>query len=238
MAAELLYEGKAKQIFATNDAETVRVKYKNSATAFNGQKKAELSGKGALNNQISAILFAYLSEKGIPNHFVKRISSTEQLVQRVSILPIEVVVRNIAAGSLSKRLGLEEGEQLNQPIIEFYYKDDALGDPLINEDHIRLLNLAEEAQMKQIREIAHTVNQQLKELFSSLHIDLVDFKLEFGVNSAGELLIADEISPDTCRLWEQRTGKKLDKDRFRRDLGQVIEAYEEILNRLGGEQHV
>lgn len=238
MTADLLYEGKAKQIFATEKLERVRVKYKDTATAFNGQKKAELSGKGALNNQISAILFAYLSEKGIRNHFVKRISSTEQIVQRVSILPIEVVVRNIAAGSLTKRLGLSEGEPLNRPIIEYYYKDDELGDPLINEDHIQLLDLASKEQMNQICKTAFRVNQELKKLFATLQIDLVDFKLEFGFNPSGELLIADEISPDTCRLWEQGTGKKLDKDRFRRDLGKVLEAYEEILNRLGGEQHV
>lgn len=235
---KLLYEGKAKQIFSTDVDEQVLVRYKDSATAFNGKKKAELVGKGELNNRISSILFSYLAKHGVPNHFVKRISSTEQLVKQVTIIPLEVVVRNRIAGSLAKRLGLPEGEELSRPVIEFYYKKDELNDPFINEDHIAMLQLADPSQVDEMKRIALQVNQLLLQLFSEQKIDLVDFKLEFGLDPNGQLLLADEISPDTCRFWEQGTGRKLDKDRFRQDLGQVLEAYQEVLERLGGEQDV
>lgn len=235
---KLLYEGKAKQIFSTEDHELVLVKYKDSATAFNGKKKADLVGKGELNNQISSILFSYLAEHGIPNHFIRRISATEQIVKRVTIIPLEVVVRNRVAGSMAKRFGLSEGEQLSQPVIEFYYKQDELGDPLMNEDHIAMLKLADQNQVEEMKRMALQVNQLLSQLFFKQQIDLVDFKLEFGLDHEQQLLLADEISPDTCRFWEQGTGRKLDKDRFRRDLGQVLEGYHEILKRLGGEKDV
>lgn len=235
---KLLYEGKAKQIFATEDPEQVLVRYKDTATAFDGKKKAVLAGKGELNNRISAILFTYLADQGIPNHFLKRISATEQLVKRVTIIPLEVVVRNRIAGSLAKRFGLPEGQQLQRPVLEFYYKNDALHDPLMNEDHIAMLQLAEPDQVEQIKEIALRVNQLLSGFFSERQIDLVDFKLEFGLDHQQQVLLADEISPDTCRFWEKGTGRKLDKDRFRRDLGQVLESYEEILQRLGGKKDV
>lgn len=233
-AGKLLYEGKAKQIFATEDQKQVLVRYKDSATAFDGKKKANLIGKGELNNRISAILFSYLTEHGIPNHFIKRISATEQIVQRVTIIPLELVVRNRVAGSLAKRFGLPEGEKLSQPVIEFYYKNDELGDPLMNEDHIAMLQLADQRQIEEMKRISLEINQLLSRLFFEQKIDLVDFKLEFGLNHSQQLLLADEISPDTCRFWEHGTGRKLDKDRFRRDLGQVLEAYQEILQRLGG----
>lgn len=235
---KLLYEGKAKQIFATDVDGQVLVRYKDSATAFNGKKKAELVGKGELNNRISSILFSYLAQHDVPNHFVKRISSTEQLVKQVTIIPLEVVVRNRIAGSLAKRLGLPEGEEISRPVIEFYYKKDELNDPFINEDHIDMLQLADPSQVDEMKRITLQVNQLLLQLFSEQKIDLVDFKLEFGLDQNGQLLLADEISPDTCRFWEQGTGRKLDKDRFRRDLGQVLEAYQEVLERLGGEQDV
>lgn len=235
---ELLYEGKAKQIFATDDPEQVLVRYKDSATAFNGKKQAVLAGKGELNNRISSILFAYLTERSIPNHFVKRVSATEQIVKRVTIIPVEVVVRNRVAGSLAKRFGLPEGEPLRQPVIEFYYKNDALDDPMMNEDHIDMLQLASSEQVEQMKQIAREVNQHLLQLFADQQIDLIDLKLEFGLDRHQQLLLADEISPDTCRFWDQGTGRKLDKDRFRRDLGQVLESYEEIYQRLGGKKDV
>ncbi|PTX50625.1 phosphoribosylaminoimidazole-succinocarboxamide synthase [Melghirimyces profundicolus] len=230
---ELLYEGKAKKIFRTEDPERVRVEYKDDATAYNGGKKGFITGKGELNNRISAFFFDYLGKRGIRHHFLSLLSSTEQLVKRVTILPVEVVVRNRAAGSMAKRLGLEEGLSFPRPVVEFYYKDDRLGDPLINEDHIALLELATRKQVMDMRETALKVNQQLVGLMAEKGVDLVDFKLEFGVDGRGDLLVADEISPDTCRFWDRVTGKKLDKDRFRRDLGEVEDAYREIWNRLG-----
>nr|WP_220185994.1 phosphoribosylaminoimidazolesuccinocarboxamide synthase [Paenactinomyces guangxiensis] len=234
----MLYEGKAKQLFLTEDPNVVRVKYKDSATAFNGEKRATLEGKGELNNRISTIFFQYLKDNGIRNHFIEPISPLEQLVRKVEIISLEVVVRNIVAGTLCKRIGLSEGTALPRPVVEFYYKDDALGDPLVNRDHISALNLATPDQVAQMREIALKVNELLKKLLAELQIILVDFKLEFGLDGEGKLLLADEISPDTCRFWDAGTGEKLDKDRFRRDLGQVVEAYQDILNRLGGKKHV
>ena len=227
-----LYEGKAKKIFKTDQDGVVWIEYKDDATAFNGEKKAQITGKGRLNNEISSLLFTMLKEKGIPSHFVERLSDTEQLVKKVDIIPLEVVVRNIVAGSLSKRLGIEEGEPLEQPILEFYYKDDDLGDPLINRDHIRELKVATEEQLEKMREIALKVNDVLTAYFDERNIRLVDYKLEFGVNDAGELMLADEISPDTCRLWDKDTNEKFDKDVFRRELGSLTDAYEEILRRL------
>ncbi|KZE64756.1 phosphoribosylaminoimidazolesuccinocarboxamide synthase [Fictibacillus phosphorivorans] len=231
---EQLYEGKAKRIYRTTDEEVVWVSYKDSATAFNGEKKAEIAGKGRLNNEISSILFELLKEKGIESHFVKRVSETEQLVKKVTIIPLEVVVRNIAAGSLSKRTGIPEGQILPRTIIEFYYKNDDLGDPLITEEHIDIMNLASKEQLNQITEQAIQINEVLTSYFAQKNVKLVDFKLEFGTDANGHLMLADEISPDTCRLWDAETNEKLDKDVFRRELGSLTDAYEKILQRLGG----
>ncbi|WP_243291023.1 phosphoribosylaminoimidazolesuccinocarboxamide synthase [Bacillus sp. FJAT-47783] len=230
----LLYEGKAKKIYKTDDPEVLYVTYKDSATAFNGEKKAEIAGKGVLNNEITCLLFEKLTEAGVPTHFIKRLSPYEQLVQRVSIIPLEVVVRNVVAGSLSKRLGIEEGTVIEKPVIEYYYKNDDLGDPLINKAHIELLNVATDEQLNEIEKIALKVNTILLEHFKNCGVNLVDFKLEFGVTSDGTLILADEISPDTCRLWDAKTNEKLDKDVFRRDIGNLTDAYTEILKRLGG----
>jgi phosphoribosylaminoimidazole-succinocarboxamide synthase len=231
---EQLYEGKAKKIYATSDENIVWVSYKDSATAFNGEKKAEIEGKGRLNNEISSILFELLKEKGIESHFVKRVSETEQLVKKVTIIPLEVVVRNIAAGSLSKRTGIPEGQILPRTIVEFYFKNDDLGDPLITEEHIDILNLASKEQLEVISKQALQVNEILTSYFVQRNVKLVDFKLEFGLDSEGKLLLADEISPDTCRLWDAETNEKFDKDVFRRELGSLTDAYETILKRLGG----
>jgi len=232
MPEELLYEGKAKKLFITEDPQILRVEYKDDATAFNGKKFDWLKGKGHLNNAITVFFFEHLEKKDIPSHFVRKISETEQLVRRVKIIPLEVVVRNVAAGSLSKRIGWEEGKELPHPIVEFYYKDDDLGDPLLAEEHIRLLELASEAQIEELKKRGLAVNEALKSLMLSKGIRLIDFKLEFGLDQKGEILLADEISPDTCRFWDIESGKILDKDRFRRDLGGVTEAYLEIHQRL------
>ena len=232
MPEELLYEGKAKKLFITEDPQILRVEYKDDATAFNGKKFDRLKDKGRLNNAITVFFFEHLETKDIPSHFVRKISETEQLVRRVKIIPLEVVVRNVAAGSLSKRIGWEEGKELPHPIVEFYYKDDDLGDPLLAEEHIRLLELASEAQIEELKNRGLAVNEALKSLMLSKGIRLIDFKLEFGLDQKGEILLADEISPDTCRFWDIESGKILDKDRFRRDLGGVTEAYREIHQRL------
>ena len=232
MPEELLYEGKAKKLFITEDPQILRVEYKDDATAFNGKKFDRLRDKGRLNNAITVFFFEHLETKDIPSHFVRKISETEQLVRRVKIIPLEVVVRNVAAGSLSKRIGWEEGKELPHPIVEFYYKDDDLGDPLLAEEHIRLLELASEAQIEELKKRGLAVNEALKSLMLSKGIRLIDFKLEFGLDQKGEILLADEISPDTCRFWDIESGKILDKDRFRRDLGGVTEAYLEIHRRL------
>jgi phosphoribosylaminoimidazole-succinocarboxamide synthase len=234
----LLYEGKAKLIYATENTEIVRVQYKDSATAFNGEKKAEIVGKGRLNNEITSLLFSKLSEIGIQSHFIEKISETEQLVKRVEIIPLEVVVRNFAAGSFSKRLGVEEGKKLSRPIVEFYLKDDALGDPLITDEHIDVLDLASAEEVKELKEAALKINTVLGGFFTEIAVMLIDFKLEFGKDADGSVLLADEISPDTCRLWDMDTQQKLDKDVFRRDLGNLTDAYETILTRLGGQLHV
>ena len=232
MPEELLYEGKAKKLFITEDPQILRVEYKDDATAFNGKKFDRLRDKGRLNNAITVFFFEHLEKKDIPSHFVRKISETEQLVRRLKIIPLEVVVRNVAAGSLSKRIGWKEGKELPHPIVEFYYKDDDLGDPLLAEEHIRLLELTSEAQIEELKNRGLAVNEALKSLMLSKGIRLIDFKLEFGLDQKGEILLADEISPDTCRFWDIESGKILDKDRFRRDLGGVTEAYREIHQRL------
>ncbi|WP_328589080.1 phosphoribosylaminoimidazolesuccinocarboxamide synthase [Sutcliffiella halmapala] len=235
---ELMYEGKAKKVYATNDENIVWIQYKNSATAFNGEKKADIDGKGRLNNEITSLLFTMLKEAGIENHFIEKLSATEQLVQKVAIIPLEVVVRNVTAGSMAKRLGMKEGIALEETLVEFYYKDDSLGDPLITEDHIKMMKLATVAEVDVLKHIAQRVNVILSEFFANKNLTLVDFKLEFGKASDGRILLSDEISPDTCRLWDKDTNEKLDKDVFRRDLGSLTDAYETILARIGGEQHV
>jgi phosphoribosylaminoimidazole-succinocarboxamide synthase len=230
----MLYEGKAKRIYATVEEEVVWVEYKNSATAFNGEKKADIEGKGVLNNKITSLLFSKLQEQGIESHFMEKISDHEQLVKRVDIIPLEVVVRNVAAGSLSKRIGLDEGTPLKQTIVEFYYKNDDLGDPLLTDEHIDLLQLATQDERQELKQKALQVNDFLKTLFDDIGVRLIDFKLEFGKDSEGHILLGDEISPDTCRLWDKETNQKLDKDVFRRDLGSLTDVYQIILERLGG----
>ena len=230
--SSLIHEGKAKQLFLTADPQILRVRYKDDATAFNGQKFDRLLGKGALNNLISAQIFEDLANFGVPSHFIDRVSDVEQLVRRVDIIPLEVVVRNVVAGSLAKRIGWEEGRSLNQPIVEFYYKNDDLGDPLLNENHIDLLSLASAKEINELREQALKINELLIRKFSTIDLKLVDFKLEFGRQPDGILILADEISPDTCRLWDRKTNEKMDKDRFRRNLGGLLEAYQEVWNRL------
>lgn len=230
----LLYEGKAKQLFETDDEDILFVSYKDSATAFNGEKKEDIDGKGILNNKITTILFEQLKSKGIESHFVEQISDNEQLVRKVDIIPLEVVVRNIAAGSLSKRLGIKEGTPLKNTIVEFYYKDDELGDPLLTNAHIELLALATPEEIVTLQTKALEINQVLQPIFKEIGVTLIDFKLEFGKTANGEIILADEISPDTCRLWDDKTNNKLDKDVFRRNLGSLTEVYEIILSRLGG----
>lgn len=229
---EFLYEGKAKKLYRTDDRDVLVVEYKDDLTAFNAEKKANMAGKGVLNNKISAWLFRYLDGKGIPHHFIEQVDDVHQLVRDVKIVPLEVIVRNITTGSLCKRLGVSEGLELPRPLLEFCLKNDALGDPIITEDHAILFGWATEDEIVRIKEITLQVNTALKELFMELGIVLVDFKLEFGKTSDGTLVLADEISPDTCRFWDSSTGEKLDKDRFRKDLGNVLQAYQEIWNRL------
>ena len=231
---EQLYEGKAKKVYRTNDPERLIVDYKDDATAFNGLKKGSISGKGVINKKMSNLLMAKLEKDGIPTHFVEELSDRETLVKRVSIVPLEVIIRNIAAGSFAKRYGVEEGTPLEIPTIEFSYKNDALGDPLINTYHAIALKLATEAEIETIKKYAFEINRQLQALWKECGVTLVDFKLEFGKTSDGTVVLADEISPDTCRLWDSETGEKLDKDRFRRDLGGVEAAYEEVMKRLSG----
>ncbi|HWQ21190.1 MAG TPA: phosphoribosylaminoimidazolesuccinocarboxamide synthase [Clostridia bacterium] len=228
---ELLYEGKAKRVYRTDDPGEYVIEFKDDATAFNGVKKGTIADKGVMNNEMSSYLFAMLAEAGVANHFIQPLSDREMLVRQVQIIPLEVIVRNIAAGSMSKRLGIAEGTLLAEPVVEFSYKDDALGDPLVNEDHIRALRAATDAEVATLRKLALQVNRLLQERFAAAGITLVDFKLEFG-RADGAILLADEISPDTCRFWDSTTGKKLDKDRFRRDLGGVEEGYHEVLGRL------
>ncbi|MFN4213327.1 phosphoribosylaminoimidazolesuccinocarboxamide synthase [Exiguobacterium sp.] len=230
---EAIYEGKAKALYETEEPGVLRVYYKDDATAFNGEKKQSIDGKGVLNNAITTRLFKLMHDNKIPTHFIEKLSDREQLVRRVDIIPLEVVVRNVAAGSLAKRLGWEEGTPLLAPIVEFYYKDDALGDPLLTEDHIRLLQVATHKEVETLRQLGLWVNDVLLEFFGDHGIDLIDFKLEFG-KVDGTIILADEISPDTCRLWDKETKQKLDKDVFRRDLGSLTETYGQLLTRIGG----
>ncbi len=229
---ELLYEGKAKKVYATGNINDVIIYYKDDATAFNGVKKASISNKGILNNQITEILFTKLASKGIRTHFKKRIDERSQLCERVEIIPLEVIVRNYIAGSMAKRLRIKEGTKPNNTIMEICYKEDELGDPLINDHHAVALELCTYDELHKIYAMTSKINDILKELFDKEGIILVDFKIEFGKNNKGEILLADEISPDTCRLWDKKTLEKLDKDRFRRDLGSIEEAYIEILKRI------
>ena len=229
---EMMYEGKAKKVFRTDKEDLLIVDYKDDATAFNGQKKGQILGKGAVNNVMANIIFQMLEEKGIPTHFVEQLSERETLVKAVRILPLEVIIRNVTAGSFSKRYGVEEGRLLARPILEFSYKNDDLGDPLINDDHILALELATEEELAMVRKYAFMVNDALKEFFLEKGLKLIDFKIEFGKTADGTILLADEISPDTCRLWDMVTNEKMDKDRFRRDLGNVEETYQEVLSRM------
>lgn len=229
---ELLYEGKAKKVYAMSDPDYCMVEYKDDATAFNGLKKGTISGKGVVNNKMSNFMFKLLAEKGIPTHFVEEVSDRETVVKKVSIVPLEVIIRNKAAGSLAKKLGLKEGTELKCPILEFSYKNDDLGDPMVNNSQILAVGIATQEEIDTISELALNVNKYMTEFFASVGVELIDFKLEFG-KFHGEIILADEISPDTCRFWDIKTHEKLDKDRFRRDMGGVEEAYAEMMRRIG-----
>lgn len=231
---EQLYEGKAKKVFATDDANLVIVDYKDDATAFNGEKKGTIIGKGVINNVMSNHMFQLLEQQGVPTHFVEQLSERETLVKKVSIVPLEVIIRNISAGSFAKRFGVEEGIVFDEPTIEFSYKNDELGDPLMNAYHAIALKAATREEIETIKAMAFKVNEVMKQYFDTLNVILVDFKLEFGKTADGKIVLADEISPDTCRLWDKTTKEKLDKDRFRRDMGGVEEAYQEIMKRVMG----
>lgn len=228
----LLYEGKAKKLYRTDEAGVLWVEYLNQATALNGAKKDTVAGKGALNNQITSRIFEKLAAKGINSHFIQQLSESEQLIKEVTMIPLEVVLRNIAAGSFSKRLGIAEGTPLAFPIIEFYFKEDALDDPMINDEHVQVLNIASPAEITELKTMTRAINQALVEMFQEIGIRLVDFKLEFGKTADGTIVLADEISPDTCRLWDAETNDHLDKDLYRRDLGDIVPVYQEVLRRL------
>ena len=229
---EMMYEGKAKQVYATDDPDRVIIHYKDDATAFNGLKKDSIRNKGVLNNKITTILFAELNRRGIATHWIETLNDRDQLCKKVRIVPLEVIVRNVVAGSMAKKFGIDEGTELKTPVYEICYKNDELGDPMINDTQAVGLGLATREELDQIYAITAQVNEALKEILDQIGIRLIDFKLEFGKDSTGRVLLADEISPDTCRFWEKGTDKKLDKDRFRRDMGDVIGAYEEIYGRL------
>lgn len=229
---ELLYEGKAKKVWTTEDPDVLIVDYKDDATAFNGEKKGTIVGKGAINNRMTNHIFKLLEKKGVPTHLVEELSDRETAVKKVEIVPLEVIMRNVAAGSFSKKLGIEEGTKLLAPTLEFSYKNDELGDPMINDYYAIAIGAATREEIDKITEYVFKVNETLIEYFNSLNIDLIDFKVEFG-RYKGEIILADEISPDTCRLWDKDTHEKLDKDRFRRDLGNVEDAYQEVFKRLG-----
>lgn len=229
---KLLYEGKAKQLFELENEDTIYVHYKNSATAFNGEKKEEFDKKGILNNAISTLIFEHLENAGITTHFLKKVNETDQICKRVTIIPLEVITRNIVAGSMAKKYGLEEGLVLKKPVFELSYKEDSLSDPMINDDHAVALGIVSDEELAEIKSQTKRINDVLQAFFLKAGLILVDFKIEFGKTKEGKIILADEISPDTCRLWEVNTKEKLDKDRFRRDLGAVMEAYEEVLGRL------
>jgi len=232
---ELLYEGKAKRVYTTDDSELLIVSYKDDATAFNGVKKGTIDAKGAVNNLVSNHLMSLLEKDGIKTHLVKTLNDRDTVVRKVKIIPLEVIVRNIAAGSLAKRLGLPEGTRMAKTVLEYSYKNDELGDPMINQYHIAAMELATEEELAKIAAMAFHINEFLTEHLKTVNIELVDFKIEFGRTSDGEIILADEISPDTCRFWDSVTHEKLDKDRFRRDLGNVEEAYQEVMKRLLGD---
>src|SRR5687767_8599674 len=232
-AGALIYEGKAKKIFTTAHADHVLQYFKDDATAFNAEKRGTIAEKGIINNKVSERLFRLLEQQGVPTHFIERKSDREMLTKKVAIVPVEVVVRNVVAGSLAKRLGLQEGEAILPPVVEWYYKNDALGDPLISDEHVRLLRLATPDQLAEIKRLALKVNEVLQPFFAERRMILVDFKLEFGLHN-GRLILADEISPDTCRFWDAGTREPMDKDRFRKDLGKIEEAYQEVLKRVCG----
>lgn len=229
---KMMYEGKAKKIYATDKANEVIISYKDDATAGNGAKKGTIVEKGIMNNAITTIIFKMLKKNGIPTHFIKKLNDRDQLCKKVKIIPLEVIVRNIAAGSMAKRLGLKEGMKLKTPVLEISYKNDALGDPLINDYHAVAIGITTFAELNKIYTYTKKINLLLIKFFKKQHINLIDFKIEFGKDKSGKILLADEISPDTCRLWDDKTNEKLDKDRFRRDMGKVEEAYQEILKRL------
>ncbi len=231
---EQIYEGKAKKVFATDDPAVVLVSYKDDATAFNGEKRGTIIGKGAINNRVTNYLMQMLEKEGVPTHFVEELNDRDTLVKKVSIVPLEVIIRNISAGSFAKRFGVEEGIVFDEPTIEFSYKNDALGDPLMNDYHAVALKLATWEEIDTIKSMAFKINEVLKAFFKSVNVDLVDFKLEFGKTVDGDIVLADEISPDTCRFWDSTTHEKLDKDRFRRDLGGVEDAYAEMMRRILG----
>lgn len=232
---DMVYEGKAKKVYSTQDPELFIVDYKDDATAFNGLKKGTILGKGAINNRVTNHLMKLLEKNGIPTHFVQELSDRETLVKKVTIVPLEVIVRNIAAGSLSKRLGLPEGTKMAKTVLEYCYKDDALGDPMVNEYHIMAMQYCTKQELDLIADYSLKINEILTDYLKDLNIELIDFKLEFGKTTDGTIVLADEISPDTCRFWDSITHEKLDKDRFRRDLGGVEDAYHEIMKRLMGE---
>ena len=231
---EKIYEGKAKQLFKTEDDNLLIQYFKDDATAFNGEKKEIITGKGVLNNFISEHIMLEMAKAGIPTHFVKRLNEREQLVRKAKIIPLEVIIRNIAAGSMAKRLGIEEGRELLAPVFEICLKDDALGDPLINDDHaINVLKIVSKNQLEEIKNYTLKINQILRDIFKKIGIKLVDFKIEFGFDGDSKIVLADEISPDSCRLWDDKTSEKMDKDRFRRNLGGLVEAYSDVASRLG-----
>ena len=230
-----LYEGKAKKVFLTDDKDVLIVSYKDSATAFNGEKKGTITGKGTINNRMSNYFFQILEREGVPTHYIAELNDRETAVKRVEIVPLEVIVRNVAAGSFSKRLGVLEGKKLKEPTIEFSYKNDALGDPLINDSYAKALEIATKEEIEKIKEYTFKVNEVLKREFIKVGLKLIDFKIEFG-RFHGDIILADEISPDTCRLWDEKTNEKMDKDRFRRDLGGVEEAYQEVYRRIFGKE--
>lgn len=228
----LLYEGKAKKMYQTSDEQVIWVEYLDQATALNGLMKDQVTGKGELNNQITSIIFHYLSEQGIANHFIQQLGKHEQLVKKLNILPLEVVVRNVAAGSFSKRLAIPEGRKLPTPIVEFYYKEDQLDDPFINDEHVLFLGIANPEEINELKQQAQKINQALIQLFQKIDLQLIDFKLEFGKTKDGAIVLGDEISPDTCRLWDMKTNEHMDKDVYRRKIGEIVPVYQEVLTRL------
>jgi len=229
----MIYEGKAKKVFeCVGDPHRVFLEFKDSLTAFNAQKKGSFEEKGSVNRDIAVLIFQYLKKQGVPSHFVQTIEDRGMVVEKVKIIPFEVVIRNVLAGSTAKKLGIEEGKALKKPLVEFYFKDDALADPFVSDDQMLMMELVTVDEIAKLKELALVINQNLIRLFDRMNLDLIDFKIEFGKNSKGEILLADEITPDCCRLWDKKTKEKMDKDRFRRDLGSVRESYVEVLNRL------